>query len=295
MIRTQGLTQRFGNNYALHNVDIHVQKRSIYGLLGSNGAGKTTFLSLVAGLQHPTYGTIYYDGHSMSTMDKRKLGLMPQHAGFPREEKVFAYLRYIAGLRGLSPAKAHREVLGFLEDLGMDYRMDAKFGTLSNGMLKLINIAQAFIAGPEVILLDEPMAGLDPKVSVRVLRFLRENKKGRTYVICSHHLSVIEDLCTHVGILHKGYLMIQSPVAKLRDISHVINLRVDRTPKRFVEKLRLLRGVKNVLVDESSHSIRIQHSHDVLPPLMEILKDQKIQLLSLARGERLNDFFLKYL
>jgi ABC-2 type transport system ATP-binding protein len=294
----RGLTKRFGNNYALQNVNLKIPKGATFGLLGSNGAGKTTLLSILSGLHRPTYGQILIDGVPFDKTPisiRRRISLMPQNAQFPLNETPIRYLVYLGRLRGMSKSSAHIQAISLLHSFGLEQSMDKSFSKLSNGMLKLVNIAQSFLGNPEVIFLDEPIAGLDPKMAVKVMRFLQENHAKKTYIICSHHLSIIEKACSHVAVLHEGHLMIESSIKHLRDEDHILNVQLKKLNNSMVKDIQALQYVRNVFVDELHNALRIVHQKDVMAKVVSKIEKHNSKIISISRGEPLDDFFLKYL
>jgi ABC-type multidrug transport system ATPase subunit len=298
MLQTEGLTKRFGSNYALSSVSLNVPAGSIYGLLGSNGAGKTTLLSVLAGLYRPTYGAVTWKGGAISNSKAFPYGhvaLMPQHGTFPERRTPLNYLRHLGMLKGIPAQEAEAQSMSLFRTFGLQEKMDRPFSTLSHGMLKLVNIAQAFLGEPECVLLDEPLAGLDPKMSRLVIRFLDDHHHKKTYILSSHNLEVVEQLCTHVGILHEGGLMLEADIKTLRDEQRVLTVSVNKSSDATTKALRRLKGIRKVFCDTHNHTYRILHTHDILPALVSLLAKKKIRIQAIMRGEPLDDFFLKYL
>lgn len=294
-ISCKELTIEFSGNYALENVDLEIPKNSTFGLLGSNGAGKTTLLSLIAGILYPSLGVVTYGSKGSTNPLQQRIGLMPQHAQLPLHQKPLTFLTYIARLKGMDRKAVERDFIAQMEYFGMESYMNKPFRVMSNGMLKIIKFIIAFQGNPDIVLLDEPISGLDPKMSVRVMRYLKEQHGKRTIVICSHHLDIVEEICDHVGVLHQGHVMITSPMRTLRDENHVLTLTLDKVPKALIARLQKISGVRSAFVAEHKNEIRIVHEKDVFYPVIAVCKSTGRRVVHVQRGERLSDFFLKYL
>ncbi|MFW5745974.1 MAG: ABC transporter ATP-binding protein, partial [Nanoarchaeota archaeon] len=271
---------------------------AIYGLLGSNGAGKTTFLSVLAQLTRPTYGSVMIGGMHIDKLPphrKKEIALVPQDARLPAERTALDYLIYIGILKGMPKKEAHMQSVSLLHTFGLEQVMQRHLKEYSNGMRKLVNIAQAFLGSPKIVLLDEPITGLDPKMAVKVERFLLEHQKGKTYILCSHHISVIERICTHVGILHEGHLVLDKHIRTLQDKEHVLNIRVDQIKKGILGHIRKIKSVREVFLNESENEMRVIQDSEAMHRVLTLLDKENVRVEAVRRGESLRDFFLKYL
>ena len=205
-IVTRNLVKRRGRQRALDGFTLLVPRGSVMGLVGANGAGKTTWMMTVAGFLHPDAGEIDVLGGGPfdATVHAGRFAILPQDSELPLEVSPRAALCRFARLQGLSPAAARRSADAALAAVNLAGRATAPVRTLSHGMRKRAMVAQCFVGNPEVVLLDEPLNGLDPMEADRLRRFILAQRGRRTVVVSSHNLEDIERLCTHVAFIEKG-------------------------------------------------------------------------------------------
>jgi ABC-type multidrug transport system ATPase subunit len=221
-----GVVKRFGPVAALKGVSFRIARGSVFGLLGPNGAGKTTLLSIVAGFLRPTAGKIEVLGIDIRQVSalRGRLSILPQDAEFMANVPLVEQLVFFSQLNGRSRREAEREAAAALDTVGLAgaAREDAR--VLSHGMSKRLGIAQAFLGEPEVILLDEPTAGLDPAAAARIREVIARLKSSATLVISSHDLAEIQRMCDSVAILDHGELVEHDTVAGVTRADEVIRL-----------------------------------------------------------------------
>lgn len=206
ILSIRGLTRTFGTFTALNNVTFDVPRGTIFGLVGPNGAGKTTMFSIVAGFLQPTQGSIELLGsHAPGATELLgRVSILPQDALFDRNLMILDQLVLYRRLQGATGAEAKAEVADALTRVGLGDYLERGAGVLSHGMTKRLGIAQAFLGNPDLIILDEPTAGLDPRNAKRVRDVIRELSENSTVIVSSHNLAELEDLCDHVVILDRG-------------------------------------------------------------------------------------------
>jgi ABC-2 type transport system ATP-binding protein len=220
-IRTQSLTKRFDRALALRNVDLEIETGAIYGLIGPNGAGKTTLLRLLAMAESPTVGEIYLKGEKLDSRQpnprlQRQIGYLPDDFPLYEDLTVWDYLDYFARLYHLQGKARINSIHDVLELVNLTHKRHSLITQLSRGMKQRLGLARTVIHTPTVLLLDEPVSGLDPiarqdfRQAIRNLQGL-----GITVVISSHVLSDLAELCTAVGILEFGYLVENTSLANL--------------------------------------------------------------------------------
>jgi ABC-2 type transport system ATP-binding protein len=253
-IRISGVTRRFGDLVALANVSLDIPARSVFGLVGPNGAGKTTLFSLVAGFLRPHGGSVEVlgvDVRRVSALHGR-LAILPQDALFAPNVPILEQLIYLARLAGMERAEARREAALGLERVGLTEVARKISRVLSHGMAKRLGIAQAFLGQPEVILLDEPTAGLDP-TNARVIRDLIARSRGNaTLIISSHNLPEIQEICTHVAILDRGRLVLSNTIDAVVQRERKVRMVFARALQPAeVEAILAVRGVVAVGADPS--------------------------------------------
>jgi ABC-type multidrug transport system ATPase subunit len=230
-IRVAGISKRFGAQRVLDDVTFDVPAQSTFGLLGPNGAGKTTLFSIVASFLKADSGSIEVLGKDparrISELEGR-LTILPQDAEFQRNMPIVEQLIFFARLGGRGRAAAVREAHGCLELVGLGDYAKRSARTLSHGLQKRLGIAQAFLGNPEVILLDEPTAGLDPANARQIRDLVLSLRERATVVVSSHNLAEIQELCDHVAILDRGRLVTAGAVAELTAGSRELDLRLSR-------------------------------------------------------------------
>ena len=219
IVRASGLVKRYDKALAVAGIDLEVAQGEIFGLVGPNGAGKTTTLRMLATLLTPTAGTAEVAGASITGNPdevRRVLGFMPDVFGVYDDMKVWEYLDFFARCYGVPAAKRRRVVGDLLELVDLGARRDAYVQSLSRGMQQRLCLAHALVHDPQVLLLDEPASGLDPRARVELRELLRELRAlGKTILISSHILPELEELCTSVAIVDRGKVLAQGRVADI--------------------------------------------------------------------------------
>lgn len=205
-IRARDLVKRYGSRRALDGFTLSVPEGSIMGLVGANGAGKTTWMLTVAGLLRPTSGDLDVLGAGPFDVARHcgRLTVLPQDAELPPDLSPLEALCCFGRLQGLSRSESAKAAADVLEAVNLSDRAKSAMRTLSHGMRKRVMAAQCFVGRPELVLLDEPLNGLDPVEADRLRRFISSQRGKRTIVISSHQLGDIEQVCTHVSFVEKG-------------------------------------------------------------------------------------------
>jgi ABC-2 type transport system ATP-binding protein len=218
-IETRDLTRKYGKLTAVENLNLKVPAGALYGLIGPNGAGKTTTIRMLAGLLEPTSGEILLNG-KVANQDWRKqhhsLGYMPDFFGVYEDMLVWEYLDFFARCYNLPPARRVSVIEELLELVDLTEKKYAYVQTLSRGMRQRLCLAHALVHDPQVLLLDEPASGLDPRARVEMRELLRElGAMGKSVVVSSHILSELAELCDYVGIIEKGRLVASGPITEI--------------------------------------------------------------------------------
>ena len=237
MIEAHDLTMKYGDLYAVKSLDLNLQKGDVFGFIGPNGAGKTTTMRILATLLQPTWGEAYVCGHSIYTDPReirRLVGYMPDFYGVYDDMKVIEYLEFFAAayrINGAARRKVCDEVLD-LVDLG--YKREALVTSLSRGMNQRLGLARVLLHDPQVLLLDEPASGLDPRARIEIRGLLKELRGlGKTIMVSSHILPELADICNKIGIIERGELLVNADVAEvMKQVRHqtVLNVSVaDKT------------------------------------------------------------------
>ena len=210
-VRVEGLTKRYGELFAVRDLDITVAKGAIFGLIGPNGAGKSTTFLALASLLTPTAGRVQVGGCDPVEDPKgvrAKLGYMPDVMGVYDNLRVGEYLEFFAGAYRVAPASWPELIDGLLELVDLAGKREAMVDSLSRGMKQRLSLARALVHDPEVLVLDEPASGLDPRARVELRELLVELRDmGKTVVVSSHILAELEEMCTEVAIMEAGRLL----------------------------------------------------------------------------------------
>ena len=224
----QGLTKRFGRTAALADVSFDVPQGSLFGLLGPNGAGKTTLFSIAAGFLRPSAGRIEVFDIDVAHISRLRgrFSMLPQDAQFQGGIPVIDQLMMFGRLSGYDPAQARERAMRALEIVGLGDVAKRNARALSHGMMKRVALCQAFLGDPELILLDEPTAGLDPENARRMRELIQGMREKQTIVISSHNLREIQEMCDHAAILHEGRLEICASMDELTSANVLVRIRL---------------------------------------------------------------------
>jgi len=220
-VEVHDLIQRFGATPVLQGLDLEVG-RGVFGLLGPNGAGKTTLLRTLATSIPPASGTLRLLGYDPSDRAqrrelRRRLGYLPQTLGYYPSFTVFEFIEYFALLKEMTASAARPAVVQAIERVGLADRAGAKLKTLSGGMLRRVGIAQAIVNGPDLLLLDEPTAGLDPEQRVAFRTLLREIGHQGTVIVSTHLVEDVGAACAEVALMESGRIVFRGTPAELTD------------------------------------------------------------------------------
>jgi ABC-2 type transport system ATP-binding protein len=222
VIEAHDLTMKYGELFAVKGLELDLQKGDVFGFIGPNGAGKTTTMRILATLLNPTWGEAYVCGYSIYTHPRdirRIVGYMPDFFGVYDDMKVIEYLEFFAAayrIRGAARRKICDEVLA-LVDLG--YKRKALVTSLSRGMTQRLGLARVLLHDPQVLLLDEPASGLDPRARIEIRGLLKELRNlGKTIMVSSHILPELADICNKIGIIERGELIHNCKVEQLMEL-----------------------------------------------------------------------------
>ena len=250
MITFSGITKRYGAAAAVSDLSFTVDRGEILGLLGQNGAGKTTALNIMTGYLAPSAGTVHVGGHDLMAQPrqaKRLLGYLPEVPPLYDEMTVRAALRFACELKLVVAADIPGHIAKIAERTGLTDMLGRRVGTLSKGYRQRVGLAQALCGDPEVLVLDEPTSGLDPRQTAEFRQTLRELAQGRTVVFSSHILSEVQALCSRVIILHHGRIVCDQNLKSLQNAEGLrLRAEIRGDKKRLLPALRELPGVRGV-------------------------------------------------
>jgi ABC-2 type transport system ATP-binding protein len=215
-VQTSGLTRMYGAMVALNSLDLTVQRGDLFGFIGSNGAGKTTTLRILATFLAPSAGNAYVLGHDVvrdADAVRHVIGYMPDFFGVYKDMEVTEYLDFFGACYKIPTAQREKTVSDVLELVGLSEKKGALIGALSRGMQQRLGLARVLIHDPQLLLLDEPASGLDPRARIEMMAILQElQRMGKTIIISSHILSELQTLCNRVAIIERGKLIYSGPV-----------------------------------------------------------------------------------
>jgi len=268
-VQTQGLTRYYGTLAALSGLDLTVNKGDLFGFIGSNGAGKTTTLRILSTFLAPSAGRAVILGHDVvrdADAVRHVIGYMPDFFGVYKDMEVTEYLDFFGACYKIPTAQREKTVNDVLELVGLSEKKGALIGALSRGMQQRLGLARVLIHDPQLLLLDEPASGLDPRARIEVMEILRELQRlGKTIIISSHILSELETICNRVAIIEKGKLIYSGPVQGVRDqmsTGRIVWVRVSSDQNQAIELLK--RRPEVAEVGALNHGIKVTlANHDI--------------------------------
>ncbi len=233
MIETRNLTKRYGNLFAVNNMTMKLDQGDVFGFIGPNGSGKTTTMRMIATLLNPDHGEAYICGESIYTEQekiRRLVGFMPDFFGVYDDMTVIEYLEFFAACYRIDSSTRRGICEEKLELVDMAFKRDAMVNELSRGQTQRIGLARTLLHDPEVLLLDEPASGLDPRARIEIRNLLKRlGEMKKTVIVSSHILPELADVCTRVGMIEKGNLIVDGNVAEVMRQARariILNVRV---------------------------------------------------------------------
>ncbi len=219
MITTRKLTKQYGDLVAVNNIDLDLSEGDVFGFIGPNGSGKTTTMRMIATLLNPTHGEAYVCGKSIYTDPaeiRRMVGFMPDFFGVYDDMTVIEYLEFFAATYRIDSHARRGICEEKLELVDMSFKRDAMVNQLSRGQTQRIGLARVLLHEPQVLLLDEPASGLDPRARIEIRTLLKRlGELNKTVVVSSHILPELADVCTRVGMIEKGHLIVDGNVEEV--------------------------------------------------------------------------------
>lgn len=228
MLELKNLTKKFQVIPVVNDVSFSVKPGEIVGYLGPNGAGKSTTIKMLAGLLNPTEGEILYNGKNIKKIIyeyKQKIGYVPENSEIYPHLSAFDYLMMVGRLRIIPKKKLKTKIIELLRLFNLSIEMDMEIASYSKGMIQKVLISSAIMHNPEILLLDEPLNGLDVTTALVIRDLLKKlSKKGKIIIYSSHILEIVEKICRRVIILHKGSIVADDTVSKLRNLMKLPSL-----------------------------------------------------------------------
>jgi ABC-2 type transport system ATP-binding protein len=301
-VEARGVEKHYGSLVALDDLSFEAQAGEILGVLGPNGAGKTTAIRVLTTILAPTRGDFAVAGvpHTRPAEIRRRIGVLPESAGYPEHQTGEEFLRYHARLYGRGRADARAEAASLLQEVGLGDRAGSLISTYSRGMRQRLGIARALVNEPQVVFLDEPTLGLDPAGQRQMLATVRRiaGERGATVLLSTHLLAEVEETCSRVLILNRGRVAAEGTVTEIARLAAAPRSGRLRVPPDQAEAalrvLESLHGVRAASADGRPGSLVVQLAEgDSLNEALRPLVDAGIPLLAAElEGARLSDAFL---
>lgn len=300
MIEVKKLTKSYGDRLAIDHLSFSIPKGKIVGFLGPNGAGKTTTMKIITGFMAPSSGEVRVGGFDVfedPLAVKAKIGYLPETPPLYTEMKVLDYLKFAAGLRKVASDKIQENVDRALAKTNLTDVKNRRIQNLSKGYKQRVGIAQALVSNPEVLILDEPTVGLDPK-QVQEIRSLIQSLKGQhTVILSTHILPEVQATCDEVIIINEGKIVAKDSIQSLMNNfvgdCH-IQLQVLRSDTGVVEQLKNNPHVKNISAEGNHISLTLPNNEQFIAEVAEVVVKSKSGLVSLTReSNNLEQIFIK--
>jgi ABC-2 type transport system ATP-binding protein len=291
------LTKRFASLVAVNDLSLTIYKNEIFGLLGPNGAGKTTTINMICGLLPPTGGTIKFTGYDVKDY-KSLIGYCPQENIFYPKLTCLEQLIFAGQIYGISSKSIKPRALELLEHLGMKEKTNERAARLSGGMKRRLNICLALIHNPEILILDEPEAGLDPQSRILVRNFIKMFGKEKTVILTTHNMDEADRLADRIAIMDYGkLLLLDTPQNLKRTIGEgdILEIVIENGDGDSINKLAEETGSLSVNVVRGSNNLLVKHTNviEYLPAIKKIAESNGLIISEVKlRENTLEDVFI---
>jgi ABC-2 type transport system ATP-binding protein len=303
VLQTEGLTKRYGDLTAVKDLSLQVQEGEVFGFLGPNGAGKTTSINMMCGLLKPDAGQVMLRGQPVSGGDaslRSRVGVCPQNIILWERLTCLEQLQFIGEMYGLAGGEARKRGLRLLEELDLADKRDKQARTLSGGMQRRLNLIMALVHDPELVVLDEPEAGLDPQSRVKVREYVQSLARKKTVILTTHNMDEADRVADRVAIIDHGELLVlDTPQALKRRVGEgdVVEIGLG---EQAIDEQKIRAGLSAL-----NHSIRLAMAHStlivraldavgMLPAVLETLRAAGVQPGEVrVRENTLEDVFIQ--
>ena len=295
MITVKNVTKKYGKFKAVDNISFEINDGEIIGLLGPNGAGKSTTMNILTGFIEPTEGEVIINGYNISKKPKKAkkcIGYMPEGVPLYKDMTVKEFVTYMAELKGVKKEQIKESVDQAIQDTWLQNVRKVLIRNLSKGYKQRVSMAGALVGNPEIIILDEPTVGLDPKQIIEIRNLIKKLGKNHTLIISSHILSEISQICERVIIINKGQIVAVDSPEHLEDtvnIENAINIIVEDKENK-IEKLKVQGAKKIELIkknDDNTKEYRIipEKDYDIRKSIFSDLAKENITIFELKKPE----------
>jgi len=306
VIEVNNLVKRYGDHTAVDHLSFKIEKGKIYGFLGPNGAGKSTTMNMITGYIASTEGTVTIDGHDIldePEQAKKCIGYLPEMPPLYFDMTVLEYMNFVADLKKIPKDKKKSMVAEVMEMVKITDMKNRLIKNLSKGYRQRVGLAQAILGYPEVIILDEPTVGLDPKQIIEIRDLIKSLKEKHTVILSSHILSEVSAVCDYVLIISHGKLVASDTpenLGKLAEGSNTLNLIVKGEKDKICTALGQIEGVKNVTAADAKEehawnvNVSTNEDRDVREEVFFKMADAKCPILEMqSRKVSLEEIFLE--
>lgn len=302
MIELENVTKKYGDFTAIDNMSFKINKGEIVGFLGKNGAGKTTTLKMITGLINPTEGKILINGEKINNKSKKIIGFMPENTPLYQDMTVSEFINYVGELKKMKKTERAEEVNRLIKELGLQDVKDKLIKNISRGYKQRVSMAGALIGNPEIIIMDEPTIGLDPKQVVEIRNLIKSLKDKHTVLFSSHILSEVDQICEKVIIIDKGKLIVQDTLNNIEDKINknviVVDVEDDENNiemiKQDFKEIKDIKFVKNKEKNIKEYEIFVSKDCDIRKELFNTLPKYSINIVELKTSQTsLEEAFMK--
>ena len=306
MIEVKNLTKKYGTFEAVKGISFSIEKGEIVGFLGPNGAGKSTTMNMITGFIEPTEGSIIVDGYDIEKrprLVKQKIGYMPENVPLYKELTVREFINYMADLRGIKRSEKKEKINKVIDEVGIKNVQNKLISNISRGYRQRVSLAGALVGNPEILILDEPTVGLDPKQVVEIRNLIKSFKGKYTVILSSHILSEVSNMCDKIIVINNGKIVkidsTQNLINKESKNSKIVYVTVDNESSNFetvVKKLKFVSSFDIVSIDSTSKTYKLnckETNNDIRKDLSKAFSKENIIVLEMKLEEAtLEDAFI---
>ncbi|MBS5885676.1 MAG: ABC transporter ATP-binding protein [Clostridium sp.] len=301
MLVIKNLEKSYGKFKALNGLNLEIEKGEIFGFIGPNGAGKSTTMKIVSGLLSPDSGEVYVDGIDAIKNNKAlkdKIGYMPDFFGVYDNLRAIEYLEFYASIYGIVGEEARKLSMDLLELVNLQDKWDANVDGLSRGMKQRLCLARCLVHNPELLILDEPASGMDPRARFEMKGILKNLKEmGKTIIVSSHILSELGEICTRIGIIKNGSIVCEGTVEEVMlraSGTAPINITVMEDPEKAIEVLKQIPDVKEISLDGNKVTASVAGGDKEAKEILKALVTQEVSVIGFAKAVgNLEDVFIQ--